>query len=347
MGLANRLVRPTIAQLKAYSSARSLASVGEVFLDANEWVWSEFARYPNPQPPPLRSALAELYEQPEERVLVSRGSDEAIDCLVRAFCEPHRDSIVICPPTFDIYAHAAHIHAVGVVRVPLAEDDFSLPIAALLAAIRPQTKLIFLCSPNNPTGQCLKVRDLLTVLDATRDRALVVVDEAYIEFSQKPSALAWLNEFENLVVLRTLSKYWSGAALRVGATLAHLEVILQLRKVLAPYPIPEPIIKLALEHLQKGCPPELNELSYEREQLADFFTARKFVHQVYPSDANFLLIKVAEAGLLVEELKRLGIVVRDRSLSIPQCVRVTVGRPHENQRLCETIRLLESEGRLG
>jgi histidinol-phosphate aminotransferase len=341
------LARKTVLEMKPYSSARSLVNEGEVFLDANEWAWSPHGRYPEPQPQKLCKALATLYYVDLKNLLVSRGSDEAIDCLVRAFCEPHQDAIIYCPPTFAIYEHVARLQAIETVPVALNRHDWSVDVEGIKKSLSVNTKIVFLCSPNNPTGRILPLTELEQILKMTNEKCLVVVDEAYIEFSEAASATSLLASYDHLVVLRTLSKYWSAAGLRLGATLAHGEVIAQMRKVLAPYPIPAPVATLVLDHLRTLTPPPLAVLQKERKSVIDFLQERTVVRKVWPSDANFVLVEVHDPKQFVDALRGRGVIVRDRSSEIPFAVRVTIGLEEENVRFKAAVLAAESEGEFG
>ena len=246
------LARPEIRAMQPYSSARMEASGGDVFLNANESAWAPVGddglgcnRYPEPQPAALVDALAALYGVRREQLLVGRGSDEAIDLLVRAFCRAGRDAILIQPPTFGMYAVCARVQDAGVVEVPLAAD-FTLDVDAVLAALTPAVKLVFICTPNNPTGQPVPRAAVERLAQALSGRALLVVDEAYVEFCDAGSVADLIDRYDNLAVLRTLSKAWALAGVRIGSLLANAEVIALLRRIMAPYPLPLPSVDAAL-----------------------------------------------------------------------------------------------------
>lgn len=336
-----RLVRPVIANLKPYSSARSLEGSREILLDANESPWSLQSRYPEPQPRELKRSLSELYNVKFEEVLVTRGSDEAVDVLVRTFCEPGQSSIIVHPPTFEIFAHAATVQGASVLSVPL-DDQFDLNCEKILqTADREDLRLIFLCSPNNPTGACLSTDRIEQVLRGIGERALVIIDEAYVEFSNRESWTKRLGEFRQLVVLRTLSKYWGGAGLRCGVAIAHPDIIEQMRKVLAPYPIAEVVSRLALSQLEIE-PPPLTDLFEARRALALALEEISFVERVWPSDANFLFVTVQDATWVYNELLKQGIRVRNRSHLWPNSLRIGLGTKEENQEvLCALPKLQE------
>ena len=334
------LVRPEILALAPYSSARKESQGGKVWLDANENPQTPHAgepllnRYPDPQPPEMIARLASLYRTTAAQVLVTRGSDEGIDLLVRAFCRAGRDAILITPPTYGMYVVAAGIQGAAVHTAPLVlEKDFALDPDAVIAAADASTKLVFLCSPNNPTGQNLDRAAVLKIADALAGRAVVVVDEAYAEFSTKDSMVGSLANRPNLVVLRTLSKAFGLAGARVGVTLAAPELIAVLQKILAPYPIPTPVVNAALAALtpdaiaaarRSAC-----ELVAGRERLTTALLRLPFVRKVWPSDANFLLVAVTDSARIMALARAAGLVIRDRSKDVPNTVRITVGSPAE------------------
>lgn len=334
------LVRPEILALAPYSSARKESTGGRVWLDANENPLTPHAgaprlnRYPDPQPPELVARLASLYGVAPAQLLVTRGSDEGIDLLLRAFCRSGRDSIVITPPTYGMYAVAAGIQGAAIRTAPLERDqDFALDVGAVLAAVDAPVKLVFLCSPNNPTGQLLARDSVLNLVRSLAGRAVVVVDEAYGEFTSEPSFAEELPDHANLVVLRTLSKAFGLAGARVGATLAAPEVIGVLQKIIAPYPIPTPVAHAALEalapHAIAAARRSALELVDGRRELAAALTRLPFVKKVWPSDANFLLVAVDDSARLMALARAAGLIIRDRSKDIPNTVRITVGSPDE------------------
>ncbi|MBK8202930.1 MAG: histidinol-phosphate transaminase [Bdellovibrionales bacterium] len=340
--LVQRLVRPVIANLKPYSSARSLESSRQIMLDANESPWNLQSRYPEPQPRELKRRLSELYDVKFDEVLVTRGSDEAVDVLVRTFCEPGQSSIIVHPPTFEIFAHAATIQGARVLSVPL-DDQFDLNCERLLeTADRDDLRLVFLCSPNNPTGSCLSTDRIERVLRGVGERALVIVDEAYIEFSRRESWTKRLSEFRQLVVLRTLSKFWGGAGLRCGVAIAHPDILEQMRKVLAPYPIAEVVSRLAVSHLEIK-PPPLTDLFEARKKLALALKEISFVERVWPSDANFLFVTVQDATWVYNELLAEGIRVRNRSHLWPNSLRIGLGTKEENQEVLRALPKLQEK----
>ena len=334
--------RPDIRALHAYSSARMEASGGSVFLNANESPWpavmlatGALNRYPDPQPAELVARLAALYGVAPAQVLVGRGSDEAIDLLVRAFCRAEHDAVVICPPTFGMYAVSAGIQGAAVVSVPL-RADFALDADALLARVAANVKLVFLCSPNNPTGNLVDLATIERLASALAGRALVVVDEAYIEFAGSASASGLLARHDNVAVLRTLSKAHALAAARIGTLIAHADVIALLRKLLPAYPLPSPCVEAALAALTPAALAatrvRVAGLVDARERLAAILRATPDVREVYPSAANFLLARCRDAAGLYRRLLAAGVVVRDVShyCQLAGCLRVSVGSERDH-----------------
>ena len=341
----NKLVRKNIRDLKPYSSARSeFSGKANVFLDANENSFGSpltkwYNRYPDPLQWELKKKIATIKNVLPEQILLGNGSDECIDLLIRAFCEPQLDNIIICPPTYGMYEVYAHINNVKVNEVPLL-PNFQLNLEGIESAINKFTRIIFLCSPNNPTGNSLNIDDMEMIIN--NFDGLVVVDEAYINFSRQKSLLSTLNDYPNLVVMQTFSKAWGLAALRLGMVMASTELIDVLNKIKPPYNINQATQELAitaLDHLD-----EVNEMIKEivsqREQLGKYLGNIKSVLAIYPSDANFLLVKVKDATSIYQYLKEQGIIVRNRSTVIlcNDCLRITVGTPDENKKLLEAIK---------
>ncbi|RUL72213.1 histidinol-phosphate transaminase [Dyella choica] len=343
------LARPEIRTLQPYSSARMEAGGGQIMLNANESAWEPVGqagagcnRYPDPQPEPLLQSLASLYGVRREQLFVGRGSDEAIDLLVRAFCRAGQDAIVIQPPTFGMYAVCARIQNAAVIEAPLAED-FSLDVTALLGAITPAVKLVFLCTPNNPSGKSISRAAIEQVAQALAGKAMLVVDEAYIEFSEQPSAIELIGHYEHVAVLRTLSKAWALAGARIGSLIASPEVIALIRRIMPPYPLPLPCVAAAQAALSPpGQASSRAHLAIVREQrmlMHRWLTELPGVREVLPSDANFLAVRFADAGAVYQRLLQAGIVVRDvrRYPKLQDALRITIGTPAENARVLEAI----------
>lgn len=351
------LARPDIRTLQPYSSARMEAAGGQVMLNANESAWAPTGdaglgcnRYPDPQPEALLHALATLYGVEREQLFVGRGSDEAIDLLVRAFCRAGQDAILIQPPTFGMYAVSARIQGAAVIAVPLAQD-FSLDTAALLAAVTPAVKLVFLCTPNNPSGRSIAREDIEELAHALVGRAVLVVDEAYIEFSEQPSVVDLVARYEHVAVLRTLSKAWALAGARVGTLVASAPVIGLIRRIMPPYPLPLPCVAAALAALSPvGRDAAREHVATVREQRALMRAAlagMAGVRDVLPSDANFLAVRFDDAADVYQRLLQAGIVVRDvrRYPKLQDALRITIGTPAENARVLAVLRSPAADGR--
>jgi histidinol-phosphate aminotransferase len=338
------LVRENIRRLTPYSSARlEFAGSSEVFLDANENslgspIGCDVSRYPDPVQTKLRNRLARMHGVRASQVFVGNGSDEAIDLLIRIFCRPQIDSIIVCPPTYGMYEVAAAVNDVAVVRVPL-RNDFSLDPDALRQAFAPETKILFLCSPNNPTGNLL---DRGSMLDVIRDfPGMVVVDEAYLEFSGGETLISEIGSLANLVVIRTLSKAWGLAGLRIGYAIAGEAVIEYLLRVKPPYNVNRLSQELALEALANSgrTGTAVVTIVSQRELLAERIAEFHFVERVFPSTANFILVRTSDAAGLYRFLLERRIVVRDRSrvAGCEGCLRITVGTEAENEQLLEAL----------
>jgi histidinol-phosphate aminotransferase len=351
------LARPEIRAMQPYSSARMEAGGGEIFLNANESAWTPVGddglgcnRYPEPQPAVLVEALATLYGVRREQLLVGRGSDEAIDLLVRAFCRAGRDAILIQPPTFGMYAVCARVQDAAIVEVPLAADAM-LDVGAVLAAVTPAVKLVFICTPNNPTGHPVPRTAVEQLAQALADRALLVVDEAYVEFTDQVSVVDLLDRHDNLAVLRTLSKAWALAGARIGSVLANAEVIALLRRIMAPYPLPLPCVDAALLALsgwgQANARERIGIVRTERTRVQQALRQLTGVREVLPSQANFLAVRFDDAGAAYQRLLAAGIVVRDvrRYPSLGDALRITIGTPTENDRMLAVLKSLVTEGR--
>jgi histidinol-phosphate aminotransferase len=344
------LARPDIRALAPYSSARMEAQGGTVLLNANESSrppnvpgGEGLNRYPDPQPLALVETLAELYGSTADHVLVTRGSDESIDLLVRAFCRAREDAVLISPPTFGMYAVCARIQGAEVIESPLSRQGV-LDIDALLAAVTPATRLVFVCTPNNPTGNLVARTDLERIAKALEGRALLVIDEAYAEFSGLHSAASLIDTYDNVAVLRTLSKAWSLAGARVGACIAHADVIGLLRRIIPPYPLPSPCVDAAMgalsyegRRLQRH---HLHEILNERARMVVALREMPGVREVMPSHANFLAVRFDDAAGTYRRLLAAGVVVRDVSkyAGLEDALRITIGTGNENDRVLSVLR---------
>jgi len=336
----NLLVRENVKRLTPYSSARDdFHGEAKVFLDANEnslgsplpkW----YNRYPDPHQVKVKERLSTIKRVPVKNMFLGNGSDECIDILQRAFCEPGLDNLIICPPTYGMYEVCANINNVLVKKIRLT-TEFQIDIGAIEHGIDANTKMIFLCSPNNPTGNSLHHEDIEAVLN--NYFGLVVIDEAYINFSRQRSFVSMLDEYPNLVVMQTLSKAWGLAALRLGIGVSSEEIISVMNKIKPPYNINQASQELALQALTEidQVNEMIREIVKEREILSEALVNLSFVKKVYPSDANFLLVKMDDPVAVYNKLLEQGIVVRDRSKVelCEGCLRITVGTIEENKTL--------------
>lgn len=336
----HNLVRDNIRSLIPYSSARDdFSGSGSVFLDANESPFnSPLNRYPDPHQEALKGKLSGMKHVPIENIFIGNGSDEAIDLLFRIFCEPGRDNAVVMEPSYGMYAVCAHINNVTVKKVML-NPDFSLDPDSVIATVNVHTKLIFLCSPNNPTSNLLDATSVRKIIESTD--AIVVIDEAYIDFSGFAGFASDINRFKNLVVLQTLSKAWALAGIRLGMAFADADIIHYMSMVKYPYNINTLTINMAMDELEKGNQRTewIDSIMNERERIGKMLKQLPFVVKVYPSDANFLLVKVHDARKLYKYLLENGVIVRDRS-NVPLCegcLRITVGDRKENNVLLEML----------
>ncbi|MCT4588648.1 MAG: histidinol-phosphate transaminase [Carboxylicivirga sp.] len=337
----NQLIRPNIKDLKPYSSARDeYTGEAAVFLDANENPFNQpYNRYPDPYQRKVKEKISALKTIDTSNIFLGNGSDEPIDLLFRAFCEPGIDNVVSIDPTYGMYQVAADINNIEVRKV-LLTDDFELDVDGLLAACDAQTKLLFICSPNNPTGNCFRLEDIESVLKSFQ--GIVVLDEAYIDFAPEKSLLSKLNEFPNLVVLQTFSKAWGMAGIRLGMAFASEAIVKVLSNIKYPYNVNILTQEKALELLEKADDKQswvellLKERAMMQQALADL----SFVQKVYPSDANYLLVKVDEAKAIYKYLVEKKIIIRDRSsVSLCDgCLRITIGQPSENKLLLDELR---------
>lgn len=340
----NDLVRPNIAQLTPYSSARDeYSGEAKVFLDANEnslgsplpkW----YNRYPDPHQVAVKNKLSVVKGITAEHIFLGNGSDECIDLLYRSFCIPSKDNVIICPPTYGMYEVSAHINDIELKKIPLL-PSFQLNLVEIEQAIDSNTKLIWICSPNNPTGNSINRIDIETILN--NFKGIVIIDEAYINFSKQKSFVQELTEYPNLVVLQTFSKAWGLAGLRLGMAFASTAIIEVLNRVKPPYNINQSTQELALKALEEvGQVNDMIRLLVDmRDALADVFNLMPTVQEVYPSDANFLLVKIKDARKVYEFLLTRGIVLRDRSnvQLCNDCLRITVGSEHDNTILVEAM----------
>jgi len=342
------LARPDILELQPYQHAAWDPSLER--LHANEMPWraqgdntaAGLNRYPEPQPRALVERMAQLYGAPASRILVGRGSDEAIDLLVRAFCRAGVDRVVICPPTFGFYKVAARIQGARVIEVPLRTPGFALDTEAVIAAGR-EAKIVFLCSPNNPTGNLLDEAAMLRICRELASTSLVCVDEAYLEFAGRASLASRLAEFPNLVILRTLSKAYALAGARLGTLIAGEEIVGLLKRIIPPYAIPastvEDVLRLTEAPQRAMAADRIRTLLDERARMQQRLEAAPTVVRVFPSDANFLLVECRDARRFLEAGKSAGLLVRDFSGApgLARCLRITIGTSEQNARLLGAV----------
>lgn len=335
-----RLVRPNILNLQPYASARSeYQGEANIMMDANENPFDTgFNRYPDPLQSALKNKIAEVKKVDTKKIFLGNGSDEAIDLLIRIFCIPQQDHIITLPPTYGMYKVCAAISDVAVKTVPL-KVDFQPDVDQILAVANPQSKLLFICSPNNPTGNNIHLDHIKTLLQ--KFNGIVVVDEAYIDFSNQESCLSLLDQYPNLVILQTFSKAWGLAGIRLGMAFASTAILGLFNKVKPPYNVnqlTQDAAYMALDEL--GEKEEwTTQILTEKTNLTESLTQLKCVHHIYPSDANFLLVKVNDAKKIYQHLINQGIVVRDRSNVIlcDDCLRLTIGQEDENEFLLEAL----------
>jgi histidinol-phosphate aminotransferase len=338
------LVRTNISRLTPYSSARDdFQGNASVFLDANENPFQgEFNRYPDPHQQDVKSLIGTIKNIGPENVFLGNGSDEAIDLLFRIFCNPGKDRVLIPQPTYGMYAVSADINDIDIDAIPLGKN-FSLDSTATLAAIQTDTKIIFLCSPNNPSGNLLSDFEIENLLN--NFAGIVVVDEAYIDFADCRSWLTRLSEFPNLVVLQTLSKAWGLASLRLGMAFANKRIISLLDKVKPPYNISGLTQNTVYKSLISGKEIKaqaVQKIKQELHRVKQSLEDMTIVNEVYPSDANFLLVRVSDSAKIYDHLVANRIIVRDRSNApgCENCLRITIGTSQENDKLITALRQL-------
>ncbi len=332
------LVRPDIRGMKPYVSARSLSPLadGAVLLDANEMPYTPLVGtqgyncYADQQPSELIESVASFFRVDPARLLVSRGADEAIDLLARLFCQPGKDSILISPPAFPIYARAAQLNGSRVISVPL-EADFTLDVDAVCAAAAEDTKLIFVCTPHNPVGISVPEKDIIKLCERFKGKAAIVVDEAYIDFSPHPSAAHLIDSYDNVVVLRTLSKAMGLAGVRCGGVIAHEDIIKEMLKVLAVYPVPVPVLETVLEVLSPSSRKRMRakraRLLVNKKWFIERIENLDVVEKIFPSDANFILVRFKDVVSIDALARKNGFILRDQN-NVPAlegCIRISIG----------------------
>ncbi|MDR2810606.1 MAG: histidinol-phosphate transaminase [Tannerellaceae bacterium] len=337
----NHLLRPNILSLKPYSSARDeFHGEASVFLDANENPYNHpYNRYPDPMQRELKQRISEVKDLAPEYIFVGNGSDEAIDLVMRAFCRPDMDHIVTITPSYGMYEVAAHINQVQCIKAPLSAD-FQLSADAVLDAVDAYTKVVYLCSPNNPTGNLLDRGEIYRIIKYFP--GIVVVDEAYIDFASADSLARQLLGFPRLIVLQTLSKAWGAAGIRLGMAFASPQIIAVLNKIKYPYNVNRPAQEYALNLLsrEEEMKEQLQRILCERSRVEEALKSLPFVRHVYPSDANFILVRVDNANETYRYLVEQKVIVRNRhSVALCQdCLRITIGTSEENHLLLHALR---------
>ena len=356
MSNIKHLARETVQALTPYLSARRIGGNGEVWLNANESPdcseyqldSSKLNRYPEFQPPELINAYADYASVKNSQVLSTRGADESIEILIRTFCEPGADSILICPPTYGMYAISAETCGVAIEEVAL-DESFDVDYTAVEQAVikaDSQVKIVFLCAPNNPTGNMLDKQKLTALLQATQGKALIVADEAYIEFCPELSQADLIAEHENLVITRTLSKAFALASIRCGFTLAQESVIEMLSKVIAPYPMPDPVAQIATQALSTSglavMFDRVKTLNNNRQLLQDALQEIDCVTEIFPATGNFVLVRFQDSAKVFAAFANDGIIMRDfaNKPRLENCIRITIGSKAEMQATLTTLNSL-------
>ncbi len=341
----NKLIRDNIKNLTPYSSARhEFTGKASVFLDANENAYGsplpqKFNRYPDPLQWQLKFQLARIKGVPAENIFIGNGSDEVIDLAYRVFCNPGKDNMIICPPTYGMYEVSANINDVQCKKVNLTAG-FQPDVEGILTAVDEHTKLLFICSPNNPTGNNMNRADVETLLN--NFPGIIIIDEAYINYSKQKTFIPELTEYPNLVVMQTLSKAWGLAALRLGLCYASMDIIDIFNKVKPPYNVNEASQQLGLEALQDTATVNnwIKEVVAQKATLINEMQSLAYIEKIYPSDANFILVKVKNASALYDYLAANEVIVRNRSKEVhcDNCLRITIGTPAENTILISLLK---------
>lgn len=338
MKTIKNLVRKNIVDLKAYRSARDEFNGKDgVFLDANENPFGPLNRYPDSYQSDLKNTLAALKKIENQHLFIGNGSDEVIDLAIRIFCNPGKDKIIICPPTYGMYEVAANINDVKIERIEL-DENFQLKTEKIISS---NAKMVFICSPNNPTGN--DIDGIQTIIE--NFNGIVFIDEAYIDFSSKPSLIEKIKKYPNIIVSQTLSKAWGRAAIRIGVAYASAEIINYFNKVKAPYNVSSINQIEAIRLLQnvETFNLNLNRIIKQKEWLIKKLLENDLVVQIYPSATNFLLVKVKDANLIYQKLIKQKLIVRNRNTVIENTLRITVGTEEENEKLIELLKKIENE----
>ena len=340
----NKIIRPEILDVVAYSSARDeYTDQKSIFLDANENPYGQFNRYPDPYQSSLKKILAERKDLNSDQIFIGNGSDEAIDLVFRIFCIPGKDKALGFSPSYGMYNVSAAINNVELETVPL-ESEFDLDMETITPYLAQENlKLIFICSPNNPTGNSFSVLKIKQILE--QFNGIVILDEAYIDFSQQESLISILNNYPNLIIIQTLSKAWGLAAARIGMAYASKDIIQLFNKIKPPYNISQINQNAAIKVLENQADFEKRKtiILSERTRVIKELKSLKIIQKIYPSDTNFILVKVENADNLYSTLIQYGIVVRNRNQQILNCIRITIGTPEENTSLINILKTIENE----
>lgn len=348
------LIRPDLLQFKAYSTARDEAKEGKIWLNANESPYQFqqsgvfINRYPEKQPKQLVKRVAEIFTINSEQIAITRGSDEAIDLLIRLFCVAGKDEIMICPPTYGVYSIYANLQNAAIQEVPLLKNNnFNLDLESIEEKWHEMVKLIFLCSPNNPTGNIISKTDILTLCQKYKNKSIIVIDEAYIDFSDSCSLISCINDYDNLVILRTASKAYAMAGLRFGFIISNGNLINWILRIIAPYPLSSLLTSIAVEAFSPSrlseIKKQINSIKAERDRLYTALQQFSCIIKVWPSEANYLLIETKDSDKIMYESQKKGIVLRNMfdKLGLTNCIRISIGLPEENSAV---LKLLEEIG---
>ncbi len=349
-GILN-LIRPDLQDFVSYSSARDEAKAGRLWLNANESPYElafesivNLNRYPEKQPSEIIEKIATLFKVRKNQLILTRGSDEAIDLLVRLFCIAGKDSIISCPPTYGMYSVSARLQGASIIEIPLIkEKGFQLDLPTILSAKEKNPKIIFLCSPNNPTGNLLRREDILALCKTYANKSLIVIDEAYIDFANEPSLASSIDEFENLAILRTFSKAHGMAGARLGVLLANEGLIQWLLKIIAPYPLPAITNQLLENVLSKNRALETHtqiaSIKSERQRIHEALEKLPFIKKVWSSQANYILALTENSDKIMKICAENGIIIRSMfdKKGLENCIRISVGLPEENSELLKVL----------
>lgn len=346
--IIDQLIREDLRGLKPYSSARSLVAQASserqekslTFLDANEYGDGSYASYPAPQPKDLKEKLSGIYGVKEDQILMTRGIDEGLDCFLRLIGTPGKDSVMVFEPTYDVYRLSATLQQLQVLNTPL-DENFQISFQAFTRVFQKNCKCVFICNPNNPTGNLMTKETIQSIIEFCRGLCFVVIDEAYIEFAENQKSYSSLIESEpHVVVMRTLSKAYGLAGVRCGSVLAQAPVINALKKVLAPYPIPRPTVEVALKTLKNF---DKKSFLQSKEKIRQALTSSPVIKRVFPTDANFFLAECEEPTALYKSLLEEGILIRDRQKKVEHTLRVSIGTPEQCEAFTSALAKIQGE----